>query len=116
MKTTLECSERLRPNVELRIVERDEAGVMVGYWRGFWYPDRDAVMLYPVHNPNCYWRVPRVKHLINPRVIKFIVPKKPMALPDVREEIPPPIKRRFSPFPGKDAKPVLLVGQEEIEL
>lgn len=115
MKTTLECSEKLRPNVGLRIVERDEAGVMVGYWRGYWDDKRETVRLYPASNPNCTWRVPRVKHNVNDRIVRYAPPRvvKPMPRP---ETVPPPVKRRYSPFPGKNAKPVLLAGQEEIEL
>lgn len=115
MKTTLECSERLRPNVELRIVERDEAGVMVGHWRGYWDDKRETVALYPASNPNCTWRVPRVKHKVSDRIVRYAPPRVVKPMPPA-VTIPPPVKRRTSPFPGKDAKPVLIEGQYEMEI
>ena len=115
MKTTLECTERLRENVAIRIVERDEGGSMVGFWLGYWYRERGVVRLYPGRNPNCTWSVPRVKHTVDDRLIRYKPIVKPVAKPAVNETIPPPVKRRVTPFAGPDAKPVLLEGQERLE-
>lgn len=74
MKTTLESNRPLEPGVALMISERDEKGTLVGYYKGFWNPDRCRVDLYPTHNPYCWWRVPRVKHSVSEFLIKIAGP------------------------------------------
>ena len=113
MNTRLECTDKLEPNVPLRIVERDSSGLMVGFWRGFWKPNKGTVELYPGHNPSCYWQVPRYKHTVSDRSIYWLwkAPEAPKAPPEPVEEIPRTVKRRVHPFPGKDAKPPKLEGQ-----
>ena len=54
MKTTLESNRPLEPGVALLISERDENGTLVGYYKGYWNPDRCRVDLYPTHNPYCW--------------------------------------------------------------
>ena len=114
MITRLECSDKLRPNVALTVVERDEAGGMVGFWRGYWNPNREAVELYPAYNPSCVWRVPRRKHTVSDRSVEWLW-KAPVA-PAPVEEMPKAVKRRYSPFPGKDAKPSRIEGQLQMEV
>ena len=114
MITRLECTDRLRANVPLTVVERDEAGGMVGFWRGYWNPNREAVELYPAYNPSCVWRVPRRKHTVSDRSVEWLW-KAPVA-PAPVEELPKIVKRRYSPFPGKDAKPSRIEGQMQMEV
>lgn len=112
--TRYESISPLRANQGVRIVELDETGAIVGSWIGYWNPKRGSVALYPDNSPTCSWRVPRDKKTVSDRIVRYNKPKKPEKEPE-REMIPPPVKRRYSPFPGKDAKPVLLQGQEEFK-
>lgn len=56
MNTKLYCS-KLMPGTALKVSERTEAGELVGSWRGFWFPQRGVIRLYPDRNPFCTWRV-----------------------------------------------------------
>lgn len=117
MNTRLECTDKLQPNVPLTIVERDNSGMMVGFWRGYWNPNRGTVQLYPAHHPSCYWQVKRYKHAVSDRAIYWLwkAPEEKKAPPTV-EEIPKAVKRRVHPFPGKDAKPPRLEGQMNLDI
>ena len=75
IKTTLTSDRPLEPGVQLRIVERDECGAMVGFWEGHYYPEQRAVKLYPRANPYCWWSVPRVPHLVDESLIRIERPK-----------------------------------------
>lgn len=70
MKTTLTSDRPLEPGVTLKISERDESGALVGFYKGYWYPERQVVELYPTHNPYCWWRVPRVKHAVSEWIVE----------------------------------------------
>lgn len=74
MKTTLTCDRRLSPNVALRICERNELGELVGFWTGYWIPNRQLVRLYPAANPYCIWQVSRAPHNVCDRLVS--VPKE----------------------------------------
>jgi len=47
MITTYTAMKRLVPNVKTEIIERDDAGNIVGTWFGFWNFKRKTVTLYP---------------------------------------------------------------------
>ena len=56
MNTKLYCS-KLMPGTALKVSERTEAGELVGFWKGYWVPQRGIIRLYPERNPFCVWRV-----------------------------------------------------------
>lgn len=69
MKTTLSCDRSLAPNIALKICEHSELGELVGYWTGYWMPNKQIVRLYPAANPFCTWKVPRNVHSVNDGLI-----------------------------------------------
>lgn len=70
IKTTLTSDRALEPGVKLRIVERDDNGAMVGYWEGHYSDEKSSIKLYPRSNQYCWWKVPRVVHTIDARLVR----------------------------------------------
>ena len=100
MKTTLESNRPLEPGVALMISERDENGALVGYYKGYWVPDRHAIDLYPMHNPYCWWRVPRVKHEVSEYVVSVPGPVR-----TVSGSAPPQVKKNKKTAKAEGIKP-----------
>lgn len=70
IKTTLTSDRPLEPGAKLRIVERDENGAMVGYWEGHYYDEKNSIKLYPRSNQYCWWRVPKIVHTVDSRLVR----------------------------------------------
>lgn len=68
--TVLEADRALEPGVKLKVAERSREGMLVGFWEGYYSDERQSVMLYPKGNPFCTWRVPRIVHSVDARIIR----------------------------------------------
>lgn len=68
--TVLEADRALEPGVTLKVFERSRGGMLVGFWEGHYSDERQSVMLYPKGNPFCTWRVPRIVHPVDARIIR----------------------------------------------
>ena len=74
MKTTYEAVRPLEPGKPVAVVERNEAGALVGAYHGYWNFKSGTVSLYPdIKNRFVNWpegRVPKDKRVISDRYIK----------------------------------------------
>lgn len=68
--TVLEADRALEPGVTLKVSERSRGGMLVGFWEGHYSDENQSVMLYPKGNPFCTWRVPRIVHPVDARIIR----------------------------------------------
>lgn len=106
--TTFEADRPIEPGVKLRIVERDAGGAMVGFWEGHYSDERGTIKLYPRANPYCWWRVPRVVHTIDSRLVRV---KRSTAVPEPKKPAQPKsesVHRGFWKLP--------LAGQERMDI
>jgi hypothetical protein len=74
--TIMTADRPIEPGVVLRIVERDKDGAMVGFWEGHYSDEYGTIRLYPRANPYCSWRVPRVVHTVDSRLVRVGVNSK----------------------------------------
>ena len=120
MKTTLTSDRPLEPGVALKISERDETGALVGFYKGYWYPERQAVELYPMHNPFCWWRVPRVRHTVSEWIVEVPGPirtKDGQTIPQSRSDSSLYIKEPRSAVQSSTSKAMKdLIGQEKMKI
>ena len=107
--TTFEADRPIESGVKLRIVERDADRAMVGFWEGYYSDERGTIKLYPRANPNCLWRVPRVVHTIDSRLVR------------VKRSTAAPVAPKKTAQPKKESVPrgfwkMPLVGQERMDI
>lgn len=107
--TFLTADRPIEPGVKLRIVERNAGGAMVGFWEGHYSDERGTIKLYPRANPYCLWRVPRVVHTIDSRLVR------------VKRSTAAPVAPKKTAQPKKESVPrgfwkLPLPGQERMDI
>lgn len=84
MSTTFHCKEStLVPNFKHDVIERDERGVIVGAFTGYYNPRSQTVSLYPNYkHPFVRWAGTPRKRCVNERLVicapRGAVPAKPI--------------------------------------
>lgn len=109
--TVLESDRALEPGVTLKIVERSHGGLLVGFWEGHYSDEKGIVMLYPKGNPFCTWRVPRIVHPVDARLIKV---RRTQALESEATDKRKPAQRNKSS--SRELKKAPLLGQERMDI
>lgn len=107
--TVLEADRALEPGVTLKVAERSRGGMLVGFWEGHYSDEKQSVMLYPKGNPFCTWRVPRIVHPVDARIIRVRKAQASENKTTVRKTA----QRDKGDFRESKRGPIL--GQEKIE-